>query len=269
MSTSDYNHFFEVESEFFSGPIDLLLHLVKKNELEIERVSLALICSQYLECIEEMKQYDLEIAAEYLVIAATLLTIKSAFLLREPLELEELDDGTLDPHDELLRRIKEAAVFKDGAKLLAQQKILDYDVFETRSSLKSFPTPEVAYANHDSFLLGKAFRALLEESPENYAMYTVTLESVSVVETMMHIVDFIKASGKESVDFQKVIPDIKSRGSLIATLISLLELCKRQVIKVEQDKEFELIKISLALTDIAEVINFSSEFDDASGVSNG
>ncbi len=261
---TDYNHFFEVESDFFSGPVDLLLHLVKKNELEIERVSLALVCTQYLDCIETMKKYDLEIAAEYLVIAATLLAIKSAYLLREPIEFENPEDDTLDPHDELLKRLKDAAVFKEGAKKLATRKLLDFDVFETTSSLRSFPTPEVGYANHDSFLLGKAFRALLEESPENYALYTVTLESVSVVDTMRHIVDYIKASDFESVDFEKLIPDVISKSSVIATFISILELCKRQVIKVLQEKEFDSINISLAMVDIAEVLNFTSEFDEVS-----
>ncbi|RIL11386.1 MAG: segregation/condensation protein A, partial [Proteobacteria bacterium] len=104
-----YAHFFEVKLDVFDGPIDLLLHLVKQNELPIEKVSLAKVASQYLECLEKMRYFDLDVAGEYLVIAATLVSIKSSILLNQPVELVEDEEGNLvDPHEELLNRLREA-----------------------------------------------------------------------------------------------------------------------------------------------------------------
>ncbi len=87
----EYPHFFEVQVDLFKGPIDLLLHLVKQKELPLEEISLAEVADQYMHCLEQMRRFDLEIAGEYLVIAATLLSIKSSHLLNEPVELVEDD----------------------------------------------------------------------------------------------------------------------------------------------------------------------------------
>ena len=133
----EYTHFFEVELELFNGPIDLLLHLVKSNELPIEKISLAQVTEQYLHVIRNVEQFDLEIAGEYLVIAATLLSIKSSYLLNEPVQLVEDADGNLiDPHEELLYRLREAQVYKEGAEMLGGLDLLGVHVFSPPSRLK-------------------------------------------------------------------------------------------------------------------------------------
>jgi segregation and condensation protein A len=91
--TDAYSRFFEVKLELFDGPLDLLLHLVKKKELPIEKVSLSEVTGQYLECIKSLRYYDVEVAAEYLVIAATLLSVKASVLLNEPVELVPDENG--------------------------------------------------------------------------------------------------------------------------------------------------------------------------------
>ena len=100
--------FFSVQTPLFDGPIDLLLHLVKTNELPITKLSLAEVAEQYMQCLDMMRSLDLEIAGEYLVIAATLLSIKSSVLLDEPVEMVPDEEGNLyDPYEALLEQLGE------------------------------------------------------------------------------------------------------------------------------------------------------------------
>lgn len=260
-SYEEYPHFFRVQLDLFDGPIDLLLHLVKQNELEIEKVSLAEVTQQYLDCLELMRRFDLEVAGEYLVIAATLLSVKSSLILHEPIELIEDEEGNLvDPHEELLQRLREAEIYKKGASELGDRGQLGIDVFSCPSLLSEIDSGPVTYQDHDPMLLGEAFRRLLEELPEP-AKYTVTLEAVSVVERMMQVLDQLeKASGP--VVFYELINDRTSRGSIVATFVALLELCKRQTIRVVQDEIFEDIAVVLATLEKSDV-QLSSEFDES------
>jgi len=265
-SYEEYPHFFNVSLDLFEGPIDLLLHLVKQNELPIEKLSLAEVASQYLECLEEMRRFDLEVAGDYLVIAATLLSIKSSIILNEPVELVQDEDGNLlDPHQELLRRLREAAIYKDGAKLLGSRSMLDIDVFSTPSSLKKFKTNGVKFVDHDPFLLGKAFRVLLDQLDGNGGdIYTVSMDPVSVVDRMMSVITELKSAGTALV-FHKLVPDLRSKAEIVATFIALLELCRRQVIRVRQDENKGEILIALAAEEGQNInlTTLSSEFDNA------
>ncbi len=265
-SFEEYSHFFEVHLDLFDGPIDLLLHLVKQRELPIEKLSLAAITDQYLHCIESAQEYDLEIAGEYLVIAATLLSIKASILLNEPVELIADDDGNLvDPHEELLRRLREAQIYKDGAGHLGRNPMLGIDVFAAPSSLSQFEDGEVKFVEHDPMLLGRAFRKLLEQSGQ-VSLLTISIDSVSIVERMMGILDILKQN-PTGIIFYKLIPDLTSRGSIISTFIAMLELCKRQAIRVRQDESFKEIFIGLASDDI-DTAALSSEFDVQAQVEN-
>ena len=257
----EFHHFFTVELDVFNGPIDLLLHLVKQQELELEKVSLAKVASQYLECLEKMRDLDLDVASEYLVIAATLVSIKSSLILDEPVELVEDEEGNLvDPHEELLRKLREAAVYKEGAEYLGDRSVLGIDVFQSQPNLRHVGTPEVKFKDHDPLLLGKAFRKMIENLDELQATYTVTLESVSVVQRMVDVMDRLKANdGKAS--FESLVGDKTSKGSIVATFISLLELCKRQAIAVYQDDSFGAIMIALSTVEI-DVASLGSEFDE-------
>jgi len=260
----EFPHFFEVKLDVFDGPIDLLLHLVKQNELPIEKVSLATVASQYLSCLETMRSFDLEVAGEYLLIAATLLSIKSSILLKKPVELVADEDGNLvDPHEELLRRLREAEVYKESAGKLANRDLLGVDVFSAPPSLEKVPPDQVEYAPHDPFLLGKAFRKLLQKVKDDPSV-VITLDTVSIVERMMRILAQLKESQGRAV-FYDLIPDLESRQAIVSSLIALLELCKRAIIRISQDREYEDIVVSLAMADIS-ADQLSSEFDDQPGL---
>lgn len=234
--------------DLFDGPIDLLLHLVKQNELPIEKLSLAQVATQYMEYLERMRHFDLEVAGEYLVIAATLVSIKSSIILNDPVELVLDDEGQMvNPHDELLARIREAAIYRDGAQKLGECKLLGVDVFDAPQSLTRVDGMTVTYRPHDAMLLGEAFRKVLKNI-KGTPQYAVVMESVSVVERMMSILDLLRKE-EGGVVFSRLIPDVTSRAAVIGSFVALLELCKRHVIRVKQDQTFEEIVVVLSSDD--------------------
>jgi segregation and condensation protein A len=245
------DNFFTVNLEQFDGPIDLLLHLVKQNELEITAVSLSYVTEQYLSCIERMQEYDLDVAGEYLVIAATLLSIKSSLLLNEPVELLQDEEGNLiDPHDELLRRLREAEVYKVAADFLEGRDLLGVDVFAAPSSSHRAGIPEERFKQHAPMLLGLALRRLMAEVDLEKPQYTVTLEAVSVADRMREVVAILKAASGKRLPFRDLIPDLSSKIQIIGSFIALLELCKRQAICVFQDDSFGAISIGLMVEEV-------------------
>jgi segregation and condensation protein A len=253
-------HFFEVRLDQFDGPIDLLLHLVKKNELSIEKLALAQVASQYLQCLELMEQFDLEIAGEYLVIAATLVSVKSSFLLNEPAKLELDDEGNLfDPHEELLRRLKDAQIYKEGAFHLSCRSVLDIDVFAPPSGLDSFDRPTTKLRDHDAMLLAKAFQRVLSRAGDEPTM-TISFQTISIVDRMMTVIETLKGRGGRA-SFLDLIPDSTSRSSMVASFVALLELCRRSVIKIAQGEAFDEIQIML-VAELEQGATFTSEFDE-------
>ena len=257
----EYSHFFTVEIDQFNGPIDLLLHLVKQNELPVEKISLARVTSQYMHCIERMGKIDLEIAGEYLVIAATLLSIKSSILLDEPPELVANEEGELvDPHDELLSRIREAEIYKDGARFLECRDQLDRDVFVPIPDLSHVGKAPPKLKDHEPMMLATAFHKVLKGIASAAPVYQVSLESVSIVERMMWILDELKIA-KAPRSFESLIPDLTSRGSVIGSFCALLELCRRQAISLEQGESFGEIFVSLALEGVYDFSQMTSDFD--------
>lgn len=258
-NTSVADNFFNVSVGSFEGPIDLLLHLVKKNELEITRLSLATVCEQYLSCLTEMRvSLDLEMAGDYLVIAATLLSIKSSILLNKPVEFIEDSEGNLvDPHEELLRRLKEAQVYKDSAVELGSYEYLHIDVFPPKATLREVRSMDMGLQSHEAYLLSKAFWKMLKQLNDQ-KVYEVILESVSILERMNSVMDRLNLNGGQ-LSFMQLAKDLKSKGQLIGTFLALLELCKRQAISVMQSQDSEEIYVALAGVGIADLQ--PSEFD--------
>ena len=253
--------FFEVKTELFAGPIDLLLHLVKQNELPIEKLSLAEVADQYMAAVDELRNFDLEVAAEYLVIAATLVSVKASVLLTEPLELVEDDSGNMvDPHEALLQKLREAAVYKDGAAELAGRRLYGLDVFGPPSFLAHFEAPQVPLKDHDAMTLGVAFKKLLERTGADRALMTISFENISIVDGMTKILGQLKKVGGR-LRFEQIFA-AHSRQDLLITFIGLLELCKRNLISVSQDGNFDTIWIAHRSDDDDDGSPLTSEFDD-------
>jgi segregation and condensation protein A len=247
-NAEQFSRFFEVKLDLFDGPLDLLLHLVKKRELPIERVSLAEVTGQYLECIKALQYYDIELAAEYLVIAATLLSVKASVLLNDPVELVIDESGALvDPHEELLRRLRELEAYRAAAADLSVRPTLGSEVFAPPVKGTKIDPALIPLADHQSELLAQAFRKVLARIGEQSRVFSITIDSVSVVERMRRVVDSMRLRGGAST-FSELLGSGYDRVSAIGVFVALLELCKRRMIAVEQAGPCE--EISIRLTDM-------------------
>lgn len=258
---------FTVNLDLFDGPMDLLLHLVKQHELPIERVSLAAVTQQYMAILDEAVELDFELAGEYLVVAATLLAIKSSILLNKPIEvqLDTESDGP-DPEEELLRRLRELERFRSGAQQLGERPLLGIDVFAPVPEPFA-PGPPVL-RDHDALLLGRALRRLLDRTPAELRSLVITTDSVPIAARMVQVIERLSAA-PGGLSFPSLVGEFVTIPAIIATFLALLELCKRQAILVEQQGVFGDITISLAAMDAGEasilpVESLISEFDQTS-----
>lgn len=236
---------FQIRLDNFSGPLDLLLHLIKNNEMDIYNIRIVEITEQYLDIIEQMKQLDLDIAGEFLLMAATLVHIKSRMLL--PVSEEVTDEEGEDPRTELIKRLLEYQRYKDIAELFQQMPQLDRDVFASH-----FSSADVAVAETEEELqlaagiyqLAEAFHRLMQDRPVE-VFHEVVQETFSVADFIEHIVERLKSRKRQALrDF---LPGSCRRNELIVTFLAMLELVKMRLINVEQVEEFSEIWLSLAV----------------------
>lgn len=262
---------FLIRVEQFDGPIDLLLHLVKQNELPITKVSLGLVAEQYLNCLERLQDVEVEIVGEYLVIASTLLSIKARLVLCQPVdELVGDDDAFLeeDPHEVLLRRLREAAIYKDGADHLAERPLLGVDVFAPPGLKDGKVVFLSALKDHDPMLLGKALRALVKRKGISIAPMTLQFDPVSVSERMQTILQILTDTkmdaGSSKLDFEELAMKVGGgldMGVLITCFLALLELTRKRAIRIEQNGAFSGLSIMLPVDGPGEVAGMGEVLD--------
>jgi len=226
--------------EMFEGPLDLLLHLINKNELDIINIPIALITDQYLEFLKLMKVLNLDIAGEYLLMAATLLHIKSKMLLPSSSEQEE-EEGE-DPRAELVRRLLEYQKYKKAAVELERRPLLDRDVFIRLISVDTEEPAEEERVEVSLFELLEAFRQVLERVKAE-TFHEVILERLSVEEKVQEILSLLQME-KRSIAFHLLFPEQASRREVIITFLAILELVKMKLIRIFQSAPFETIRIS-------------------------
>jgi segregation and condensation protein A len=224
---------YSVHLDKFDGPMDLLLHLIKKNELDICDISIAVITRQYLEYIKLMKDLNLEVAGDFLVMAATLLQIKSRQLLPVD-EQEEPEVDEADPRNELIRRLLEYQQYKDAGMLIGARALLGREVFS-----RTVPEPElVAPQNTEGplevtlFELVDAFRALLQRIPAESFHDVAPGDSLSIADCINEILSLLQE--KDTIQFDELVSDEFTRERVIVTFLALLELCRLKLIKIFQ-----------------------------------
>jgi len=245
-AAESYNRFFEVKLELFDGPLDLLLHLIKKRELPIERVSLAEVTGQYLECIKGLHYYDVEVAAEYLVIAATMLSVKASVLLNDPVELVPDENGEMvDPHEVLLNRLRDLEAFRAAAANLSSRPVLGHDVFSAPVKAKKIDPALIPIANHESELLVRAFHSVLSRMGEKAATMSISIDPVTVVERMRTVVDTLTSRGGGGT-FLELLGESYDRPKVIGVFVAVLELCRRGMLSVTQDELCGDIRLTLS-----------------------
>ncbi len=237
---------YQIKLEIFEGPMDLLLHLIKKHELDIYSIPIALITQQYLEYIELMKSLDMEIAGDFLVMASTLTHIKSRMLLPPPENPESEEDG-VDPRAELIRRLLEYKSFKEAAGSLEAKEENWSRVF-TRAPETGPEIPdenEPLLFDFHLFDLLSALKDVMARVPDG--AFEVTAEAVSITEKISHILARLEAV--DSLLFADFFEDSTSKRQVIVTFLALLELIKSRAVKAFQVEQFGAIRIMKSVTE--------------------
>jgi segregation and condensation protein A len=225
--------------EGFEGPLDLLLHLIQKNELDILNIPIALITEQYLEYLQLMKVLNLDVAGEYLLMASTLLHIKSKTLLPKSSEREEEEE---DPREELIRRLLEYQKYKQAGGELEKRPMLDRDVFIRLMPAEPEEVPEEERIEVNLLELLEAFRQVLERV-KTETVHEVILEHLSVEDKIQEILALLERENR-SLTFHRLFPEQASRRVVIITLLAILELVKMKRIRIFQLAPFETIRVS-------------------------
>jgi len=234
-----------VRTEAFEGPLDLLLHLIKKNELDIYNIPIAEITRQYLDYLDVMRELNLDVAGEFLVMASTLIQIKSQMLLPQAIDPLEEEQGE-DPRAELVRRLLEYDRYREASCLLVAREVLHRDVFARTfpsEELEAFPADE-ALPSVEMFELVDAFRRILAKVPIE-SFHEVGSENISIADRISDILEFLH--GKEAVDFEELFAGSNTREYIVASFLAILELCRLRMIRLLQFENYGRILVRSAI----------------------
>lgn len=242
----DFGTIYEVKLDKFEGPLELLLHLIKKNELDIYDIPISIITKQYLEYLKFMKELNLEIAGEFLIMASSLLQIKSQMLLPS-LDQDDPSAEEEDPRAELIRRLLEYQKFKEAAQSLENMDQTGRDIFVCRSTPSELEISqnENEIPDVELFELIEAFRSVISRIPVE-KFHEVSPESINIADCIVEILSLIRE--KQNIRFHEIFAGKSSRESLIANFLALLELCKRKMIKTIQLDLFGEIWLTSAVS---------------------
>ncbi|MFQ5478215.1 MAG: segregation and condensation protein A [Candidatus Binatia bacterium] len=223
---------YTVKLDAFEGPLDLLLHLVKANELDIYHLPVATITDQYLAYIQMFEELNLDMAGEYLVMAATLVHLKSRLLLPHDDEDEESED---DPAAELVQQLAEYSRYREAAEALRDRALLDRDVFKRPPSPPEKPDDEEAgFSKVELPDLFEALRRVLQRAAARRP-HEVEGEEYHVADAVRGMMARLRSSG--SLHFRDLFPQGVARGYIIASFIGLLELMKMGIVEGWQDRQ--------------------------------
>ena len=231
-----------VKLDHFEGPLDLLLHLIKKHEVNIYDIPIALVTSQYLATIGLMQELNLDVAGEFLVMAATLIHIKSKMLLPRPETAAGVDGEEEDPRDALVRRLLEHQKFKAAAGLLHEREQL-------RSAQWARPDERVAAIAGDDyepelevdlFSLLSAFHAVVQRAKLRPRV-VLPAEQIPIEARIDQLLG--RLSETDAMGFEELFADVNDRAGLIVTFLALLEMIRIKLVRVFQSGAFGPIRI--------------------------
>jgi segregation and condensation protein A len=216
--------------EAFEGPLDLLLYLIKRQNIDILNIPIAAITRQYMEYIHLMEELELELAAEYLVMASMLAEIKSRMLLPRPVATEDEDD----PRAELIRRLQEYEQYKQATEDMEALDRLERDIYLTSIDLPKMdidvPLPDVMLSE-----LMNAFRDVVNRA-EQFANHHVEREPLSVRERMVRVLELLSAD--DFTSFTDFFDPGEGRMGVVVSFIAILELLKESLIEIVQSKPY-------------------------------
>jgi segregation and condensation protein A len=224
--------------DVFEGPMDLLVHLIKKNELDIYDIPIALITEHYLQYVEWMKAMNVEFAGDFIVMASTLTQIKSRMLLPVHEGDEEEDE---DPRLELTRPLLEYLQMKSVADQLVERNLLGEKTFIRNPSRDEFLTdPDDEFIKIGLFELIDAFQKILDRIPGDHRV-DMMADEISVKDKISQIVDILETKG--SITFLELFSDNPDRHEVIVTFLAILEMVKLALIRIVQNLNTGIIRI--------------------------
>ena len=228
---------YTVRLEVFEGPLDLLLHLIKREQVDIYDIPIATITDQYLDYLNMMRSLNLDVAGEFLLMAATLLHIKSKMLLPSPLEEEEEEEE--DPRTELVNRLLEYQKYKEAAARLHERDILDRDIFV--QGYQGEVSEDGGLIEVGVFELIEALKDVLNRSSLE-ATYDITLDRITIEERIAQILEVVKLESSGLL-FSSLFSGASSKEDIIISFLAILELIRMRMIKVFQRAPFGPIEI--------------------------
>jgi segregation and condensation protein A len=225
--------------EQYDGPLDLLLDLIRRQQIDIKDIPIATITSQYLEYMEKAREMDIDLGAEFVYMAATLIHIKSKMLLpRDPALGQDGDNADEDPRQELVDRLLEHERFKNAAEMLQQKRLIEENVW-SNPQIKAFVSedddPGLAITLFD---LVKAFGEVLERV-KHRPVYEVESADVTVADMIHYLKDkFVEISAEKPVYILRLFEQQRSRRGMIALFLAVLEMVRMQAVVVAQKDLF-------------------------------
>ena len=238
---------YEVKLDGFEGPLDLLLHLIKQFEIDIYDIPMVEITEQYMEYVHTMQTLELNLASEYLVMAATLLAIKSEMLLPKPDITEELEEDEEDPREELMQRLVEYRKYKEAAEQLKQKEEEEKQIFTRPPAAFKHVTNEQTVPKQGEIsiydmigALGKMFKRKNWSRPLDT---TVQRAEIPIEQRMEDILEFMKDRENGAV-FDELFPS-PTKSHIVTTFIAILELMKLNRIFCKQTKHFDTLHVYL------------------------
>jgi len=237
---------YEVKLDIFEGPLDLLLFLIKKNEIDIYDIPIALITEQYLVHIEMMRSLNLDVAGDYLLLASTLIHIKSKMLLPVEDNGQEDSEEEADPRAELVKQLLDYQVFKEAAAQLGQRPLLERDIFKRGYSLESHESEEEEYESEvemSVFELVEAFHRIISAIGKTEFM-EIDVEKMSLNDRINEIMG--RLNEQKKLTFTDLLGDYSNKRMILYTFLAILELIRLRMIRVYQASPFGVIRVVLA-----------------------
>ena len=218
----------------FEGPLDLLLHLIKEDKVDIYDIPIAQITKQYIDYLDLMKELNLEIAGEFLLMASTLIHIKSKMLL--PPDEAGSEEPVEDPRAELVQRLLEYKAFKEASSQFREKESIWKNIFGRMSPGEENPdfAPEIPLSELSLFDLLSAFKNLLSKT--SVESIEITRETLTTSDKINFIME--KLEGQEGIKFEDIFEQSLTKITLIVTFLALLELIRLGLVKAYQEKIF-------------------------------
>ncbi len=223
--------------DIFEGPMDLLVHLIRKNELDIYDIPIALITEQYLQYLEWMKAMNIDYAGDFLLMASTLTQLKSRMLL--PVHDGDEDEG--DVLQEITRPLVEYLQMKSAAEQLVERNLLGENTFVRKPDRGEFLSgSDDEFIKVGLFELIDAFQKILERIPEDHRV-DMTADEISVKDKISQIIDILES--KKSITFIELFADSPNRHEIIVTFLAILEMVKLTLIRIVQHVQTGVIRL--------------------------